>query len=319
MNDKIKNIVKLRESGYTYNAIAQQIGVSTALVHEVIRRHAPHILGTRHCYAHLLKEIIEDIHSGLRLSKIAAKHNISVYFVHKLLANQHTSATYPKTIIIPRRSKHDILQAMQKRREQVLKLYRKGISRTKIAKNLQVCVETIRKDMRALGLPIPHSPCKTVRNTKIIEYRRRGMGMHDIAKRFRISKNRISQIVLKYNETASDPVPLTRGRKRKSDKWSGDTKKSKELWSKITQWHQAGLTRTQIAQKLNISYNYLSMKIVAFRKKFGNSFMSRTSATSRKDEIINLRNSGISAREIAYRLRVSLMTVYRMLRETTKS
>jgi transcriptional regulator len=78
MDAKIKNIVKLRESGYTFTAIAEQMGTSTAFIHEVIRLHAPHLLGTRHCYAHLRKEIIEDIHSGLRLSKIAAKHNISV-------------------------------------------------------------------------------------------------------------------------------------------------------------------------------------------------------------------------------------------------
>jgi transposase len=236
-----------------------------------------------------------------------------------MLPDDYKLATRPKHTNTLKRFKHDILQSVQKRREQVLKLHRKGNSCTEIAKNLKVCVETIRKDMRALGLPAQHSPCKMTRNQKIIEYRREGMGMYDIAKRFRISKNRVSQIILKYNKKAKDTVPSMVCKRQKPNKWIVGTKENKELWDKILEWHQAGLTRKQIANKLSVSYNYFSLKVKEFCEFYGGSITLRRYADSYTNEIVALRDSHMTICEISERLQLSPTTVCRILAKFKKS
>jgi transposase len=322
MSNTIKNIIKLRKAGNTFAEIAKRIRRSAARVYEVVRVHAPHLLGTRHCYDHLLKKIIKDIHSGLPLPQIATKHKISIYFVRKLLSNYHKSTTGSKCSNANKTAqmqpKRIVPLKLQKRRKQILKLRQKGMSYAKIAKNLQISPETVQRDLCILGVPGQQSLCKTKRNKEIINNRRAGKTMQEIAKQFGISKSRVSYLILKYNKKATNPVPTVMCRKNPS-KWSGETKESIAQWNTIIQWHRNGLSRKQIAQKLNISYANLSTHITAFRKKHGKPLLECELAISRLDEIIALRESGLTIREITQRLNLSTTTIYRLLLTITKS
>jgi DNA-binding CsgD family transcriptional regulator len=62
-------------------------------------------------------------------------------------------------------------------------------------------VATIRKDSQYLKKPTYRSPSKVKRNNAIIQCRRDGKTLMQIAKQFKISKNRVFQILLKYKKT----------------------------------------------------------------------------------------------------------------------
>ncbi|MDR2441307.1 MAG: helix-turn-helix domain-containing protein [Planctomycetaceae bacterium] len=200
MKNNLKNtkntVITLRKSGKTIESIAQKVGKANSQVYKILRQYAPDLLGSRHHHEKIQNNVVADFHTGLPLSFIAKKYKISKYFVQKILV-KNISSLKRKYKIKPSR----ISEKIRKRRERVLQLRRKGYSCAKIAKILHNHVATIRSDAQYLNEPAYHLPSKTERNNAILQCRREGKSIREIAKQFKISNNRVFQIISKYGKS----------------------------------------------------------------------------------------------------------------------
>jgi DNA-binding NarL/FixJ family response regulator len=96
---------------------------------------------------------------------------------------------------------------MLTRRKHVLAMYRRGMSSNKIAIKLQVKPQTIRSDLREMGRCIRVQKTKTKRNASLIQDRFAGKTIKDLAKKYKISEDRVRELIDNYNKTAETRIP----------------------------------------------------------------------------------------------------------------
>lgn len=99
---------------------------------------------------------------------------------------------------------------------------------------------------------------------EVIDLRRNGASLTSIAKKYSITGERVRQVVMKYNETASDPVDLrTNGTGRSVDP------KVTERRQKVVELRKEGKKLREIAEMLNIP-QYIVVQDVRIMHKNGN-------------------------------------------------
>lgn len=131
------------------------------------------------------------------------------------------------------------------RRRRVLVLYRQGLSCNKIAVKFQVHPQTIRSDLHIMGRHVKTAKTKTKRNAALIEDRLSGKTISELMKKYKLSKDRVKELIRNYNKTAENPLPDFREiqkirlskqkpkpkpkRKKSSSKTVTDSAKTKKL------------------------------------------------------------------------------------------
>jgi Mor family transcriptional regulator len=109
------------------------------------------------------------------------------------------------------RKKRILLNVRNKKREtrrrHVLALYRQGYSCNKIAVKLDASPHTIACDLHAMGKHVKTQKTKEKRNAALIKDRCEGKTIASLAKKYKISEDRVNEIITNYNKVAENPVP----------------------------------------------------------------------------------------------------------------
>jgi Mor family transcriptional regulator len=93
------------------------------------------------------------------------------------------------------------------RRRRVWELYRQGYSCNKIAVRLNTNSHTIASDLHAMGRHVKTQKTKVKRNAALIKDRFNGKTILSLAKKYKISEDRVNEIIDNYNKVAKKPVP----------------------------------------------------------------------------------------------------------------
>jgi transposase len=93
------------------------------------------------------------------------------------------------------------------RRRHVLALYRQGYSCNRIAAKLNANPHTIASDLHTMGRHVKTQKTKAKRNASLIKDRCEGKTIASLAKKYKISEDRVNEIISNYNKVAENPVP----------------------------------------------------------------------------------------------------------------
>jgi Mor family transcriptional regulator len=109
------------------------------------------------------------------------------------------------------RKKRVLLNARNRKREtrrrHVLALYRQGYSCNRIAVKLNANPHTIASDLHVMGRHVKTQKTKAKRNAALIKDRCEGKTITALAKKYKISEDRVHEIIDNYNKVAENPVP----------------------------------------------------------------------------------------------------------------
>ena len=237
-------IVELRQSGMSYQEIADTIGIKRNAVAQCIRTYNDSVElpwkvpveDNRYIISDEVREgIIRERENGAIVSAITKQFGVSAITVNRVL--KEVGLTRP------------LLSARDK---EIAELALQGKSLTVIAKHLnithaQVC-RAVRRYNRVSDNPIPLTQRLTPlelqeRREKILELARSGLTYQEIADVLEIEKHVVSRWILQYNSTAEHPVKIAKKNEETSD----------EVKSGVIQERKKGTTIAEIAKKFEIS------------------------------------------------------------------
>ncbi|MDR1270419.1 MAG: helix-turn-helix domain-containing protein [Planctomycetaceae bacterium] len=179
---------------------------------------------------------------------------------------------------------------MLTRRRHVLVLYRQGFSTNKIAIKLQVNPQTVRSDLHLMGKRIRVQQTKTKRNAALIKDRFAGKTICDLAKKYKISEDRVKELIDNYNKTAENPIP--------------DYRELRLLRLTEQQKNPKKLKRKKVPPKTTTPPEKMTP---SFRAKRAN-FMEK-----RLKRMVAMRKSGSPVKTIAQQYHLSTNRVYQLL------
>jgi Mor family transcriptional regulator len=175
------------------------------------------------------------------------------------------------------------------RRRRVLALYRQGYSCNKIAARLNANSHTIACDLHAMGKHVKTQKTKVKRNAALIKDRCTGKTISSLAKKYKISEDRVNEIIYNYNKVAKKPVP--------------DFKTLREIRLKK---HPIKLKRKKIIPPKPTTSP--EKEETAIKKQ----------AALRLKRIITMRNAGSTIKMIAKQYNLSENRIYQLLNSVNK-
>jgi Mor family transcriptional regulator len=183
-------------------------------------------------------------------------------------------------------------RAVNTRRRRVLVLYRQGFSCKKIAVKLQSHAQTIRNDLHVMGRHVKTAKTKTKRNAALIQDRLSGKTISDLMRKYKLSKDRVKELIGNYNKTAENPVPDFRELQliRLSKQKPKTKTKRKKSSSK---------TATGSVKKKKLNFREKKALVLA----------------KRLERMVAMRKSGSSVKVIAQQYRLSCNRVYQLLHD----
>ncbi|MDR0704706.1 MAG: hypothetical protein LBF88_06910 [Planctomycetaceae bacterium] len=176
------------------------------------------------------------------------------------------------------------------RRRRVLELYRQGCSCNRIAGLLNANPHTIANDVRTMGRQVKTQKTKAKRNIALIKDRCAGKTITSLAKKYKISEDRVNEIISNYNKVAENPVP--------------DFRTLRELRRKNQP--PAKPKRKKIPPKPPVTASKKQKTVLQKYKE------------RRLQRIITMRKNGSTARLIAKQCNLTTARVYQLLRSVKK-
>jgi transposase len=190
------------------------------------------------------------------------------------------------------RKKRVLFHARKRRREtrrrRVLALYRQGYSCNKIAVRLNANPHTVASDLHTMGKHVKIQKTKEKRNAALIKDRCEGKTISALAKKYRVSEDRVSEIISNYNKVAENPVP--------------DFKVLRQIRLKKLEENPPKPKRKKIPPKPNISGS--SEKAKTRREQY---------AELRLQRIVAMYNNGSTITMIAKQCNVTENRIYQLL------
>ncbi|MDR0610647.1 MAG: hypothetical protein LBG58_11090 [Planctomycetaceae bacterium] len=176
-------------------------------------------------------------------------------------------------------------QKRETRRRRAVELYRQGYSCNKIAVKLNTNSHTIACDLHAMGQHVKTQKAKTKRNAALIKDRIAGKKVSCLAEKYKISEDRVKEILSNYNKTAAKPIPDFRTLQGiRLKKQHAKLKQKKARSTKTTTKPEKELTPT------------------------------KKRAAARLQRIIAMYNAGLKIKVIAKRCKLTENRVYQLLR-----
>ncbi|MDR0337458.1 MAG: transposase family protein [Planctomycetaceae bacterium] len=155
---------------------------------------------------------------------------------------------------------------------------------------LQVNPQTVRSDLHAMGKRTRIQKTKIKRNAALISDRCSGKTIGELSRKYKISEDRVKELIHNYNKTAETPVPdfrELRNIRLSKQKPKGKQKRKRTSSKKITP-----STET---------------KTLSFREKRAN-FLAK-----RLKRMIAMQKSGSPVKAIAQQFELSTNRVYQLL------
>ena len=155
------------------------------------------------------------------------------------------------------------------------------------------------------------------RNVEIVERRRKGETLESISRTYGLSRERIRQIVCRYNRSSENPIDIKEIKMQTRLKPPPETL---ELRKKILELCQSGLTYQQVADTLEIPKHHVTQLVYAYNSTVGASqkirrpYPQKVTSTVREN-IVKERKKGFTVREITEKFNISAVTVNRILKE----
>ena len=156
----------------------------------------------------------------------------------------------------------------------------------------------------------------TERNSEIIRLWNSGMSQIQIAEKFHISQGRISIVLKQARENEIEVRKANTGRKNVED--------IEKLEAEIVELWNSGMPRKEISDKIHVSNRTIANALEKAKEKgiyikeHKRGRKKSTKAEKLKEEIVELWNSGMTQRNIARNLHVSIATIGNILREARK-
>ncbi|MDR0338017.1 MAG: helix-turn-helix domain-containing protein [Planctomycetaceae bacterium] len=185
---------------------------------------------------------------------------------------------------------------IETRRKRVLALYRRGFSCNKIAIKLQISAITVSSDLHALDKRVKVQKTKEKRNAAIIKKRLAGKTFLELSLMYDISENRVKEIIDNYNKVAETPIPDYRSLR--------NMRASKQRKSKAID--QPKITTYKLRQE-KFTPKYKRPRPKPKIKK------PTISAADRLNQILELRQAGVSVIAIAKKFNLSRNRIYQIL------
>ena len=154
------------------------------------------------------------------------------------------------------------------------------------------------------------------RNSEIIRLWNSGMSQIQIAEKFHISQGRISIVLKQARENEIEVRKANTGRKNVED--------IEKLEAEIVELWNSGMPRKEISDKIHVSNRTIANALEKAKEKgiyikeHKRGRKKSTKAEKLKEEIVELWNSGMTQRNIARNLHVSIATIRKALQEARK-
>ncbi|MDR3198133.1 MAG: hypothetical protein LBU34_09730 [Planctomycetaceae bacterium] len=210
---------------------------------------------------------------------------------------------------------------IMRRRERAVELYQKGLSCNKIALKLHVNAHVVVCDLRAMGKHIKVQKTKAKRNAALIQDRCTGKTISTLSKKYKISEDRVKELIDNYNKTAKVPVPdylqlraIRLGQQNSKLKLGKSQSKLEISKSRIEKpLSKTGTSKSKVKKpqsKLGIS-----------KSKYGKSTRKLNAAAVpatevRLNRIAAMRKSGTTVKAIAEKFKLSENRVYQLLKQS---
>ena len=159
------------------------------------------------------------------------------------------------------------------------------------------------------------------RNEEIAELRRQGNTLEVIAQQYGITRERVRQIILRYNKISDNPVDVEEATRLARQ----PTPEQLEQRTRIVELCRSGFTYRQIAFALEVSENDVAEcirehnKSVEYALKVPAEDNRNTVSEETKNEIIQERRKGKTISEIVEQFGISYQTVHRVLKDVGMS
>ena len=154
------------------------------------------------------------------------------------------------------------------------------------------------------------------RNSEIIRLWNSGMSQIQIAEKFHISQGRISIVLKQARENEIEVRKANTGRKNVED--------IEKLEAEIVELWNSGMPRKEISDKIHVSNRTIANALEKAKEKgiyikeHKRGRKKSTKTEKLKEEIVELWNSGMTQRNIARNLHVSIATIRKALQEARK-
>jgi transposase len=152
------------------------------------------------------------------------------------------------------------------------------------------------------------------RMNHIVEMRRNGSTYAEIAEKYRLTIERIRQIIQQYNETADNPLIPEEVNHRRSPSPIVAARREK-----VAELRRAGLSHQQIAKKMKVSLGVIRQDLETYNRESDNPIpyfvvdKRHRIGDAEKAEIVRLRKSSVSVIEIAAKYEVVASRIYQVL------
>jgi uncharacterized protein (DUF433 family) len=150
----------------------------------------------------------------------------------------------------------------------------------------------------------------------IVGMRRNGSTYAEIAEKYGLTTERIRQIIQQYNETAENPlIPEEVNHKRPPSPIVAARRE------KVAELRRTGLSHQQIANKMKVSLGVIRQDLEVYNRESDNPIpyfvvdKRHRIGDTEKTEIVQLRKSGVSIKEIAAQYDVVASRIYQVLNE----
>ncbi|MDR2116843.1 MAG: hypothetical protein LBP87_10740 [Planctomycetaceae bacterium] len=225
--------------------------------------------------------------------------------------------------------------AIMRRRKRVVELYKQGLSCNKIAIKLQVHSHVVINDLRAMGRRIKVQKTKAKRNAALIKERFAGKTIGALSKKYKISQDRVKELIDNYNKTAEVPVPdfkylreLRLSKQKPKSKFGlsesnyGESKLKRENSKLKREKSKLKLEKSKSKpEKSESKLETPKSKLGTSKPNDGKSTRkvktAKTINSARLDRIKAMRQAGMTVKSIAEKLNLSEIRIYQLLRKNS--
>ena len=196
------------------------------------------------------------------------------------------------------------------KQEQVVEMWNSGIDKKEIAEKLGLRIKTVTVYLyqaKKIGQEIRKQERKTGKKNKVVEMWNSGIDKKEIAEKLGIT-------------TKSVDVHLYRARKAGQEVRKNPVKRTRkaEKQEQVVEMWNSGIDKKEIAEKLGITTRSVDGRLYRARKT-GQEVRKQEGKTGKKEQVVEMWNSGINKKEIAEKLGLRIDTVIVYLCQARKS
>ena len=349
---KQEQVIEMWNSGIDKKEIAEKLGlrIKTVTVYLYQAKKTGQEVRKQERKTGKQEQVIEMWNSGINKKEIAKKLGLKIDTVTVYLYQARKAGQELRKNSVKRGRKTG-------KKEQVIEMWNSGIDKKEIAEKLELRIKTVTVYLyqaKKTGQEIRKQERKTGKKNKVVEMWNSGIDKKEIAEKLGITTKSVDgrlyrarktgqevrktgkqdQVVEMWNSgidkkeiaeklgitTKSVDVHLYRARKAGQEVRKNPVKRTRkaEKQEQVVEMWNSGIDKKEIAEKLGITTRSVDGRLYRARKT-GQEVRKQEGKTGKKEQVVEMWNSGINKKEIAEKLGLRIDTVIVYLCQARKS